>query len=68
MDIQEYLTEKIKVMTQKKGDNHIVPNHVLSNELYNAIIVDVKSTLNKMTKEKIITVCKTLNNLGIKLK
>lgn len=68
MDIKEYVTEKLKEMIKDKDDKHIAPNHILSNELFNAIIVDVRTTLNSMVKDGTIEVCKTLNNIGIKLK
>ena len=68
MEIEDYVTEKLKELTKEKDDNHIVPNHILANDLFNSIVVDVKKILNKMNKDKTIEVCKTLNNLGIKLK
>lgn len=62
------ILERIKRLKQNKSDFDIEPSHVLDVELYNDVIDDVKSELNRLFREGEITVVQTLNNKAIDVK
>jgi hypothetical protein len=62
------ILERIIRIKQNKLDFDIEPSHVLDVELYNDVIDDVKSELNRLFREGEITVVQTLNNKAIDVK
>lgn len=54
---------------QKEADEaKVAPNHVLQSTLFNAVIKEVKGTINELYKENKIEVIETINQKSFKVK
>ena len=59
-EIKEYIKQKLdEIHDKKKGK--VTPDHVILTELNNAVIQDIKDTLNDLYKEGEIKVGNTIN-------
>lgn len=64
---ENYLKSLIKRLINKKKEKNITPLAITEAELYDSIMGDVRSSLNKLFIEKEITVYKTVSAKMIKL-
>ena len=62
-DLEKYLYAKLDAMQTEKAERlkNVEPHYVTKKEIYDAIIVDAKSILNKMFHENKVKVHKTIH-------
>lgn len=58
---------EIKSISAKKREENILPDHVLSSELFSKLIDEAKKELNTLFQEKKIAYGKTLNDIWFKV-
>ena len=67
MDLKDFIYKSIQDTQNEKIMLNKEPNHVLSSEINNTVITEIKKQLNELVKEKKITFGKTLNENYFKI-
>lgn len=62
-----YLEKKIEKLLEERRCKNLIPSAIDSNDLYNVILDDAKTTLNNLFKTGKISTYKSINSLMIKL-
>lgn len=62
-----YLEKKIEKLLEERRCKNLTPLAIDSNDLYNVILDDAKTTLNNLFKTGKISTYKSINSLMIKL-
>ena len=67
MDLKDFIYKSIQDTQNEKTMLNKEPNHVLSSEIINTVITEIKKQLNELVKEKKIAFGKTLNENYFKI-